>query len=144
MIESDTIKLLRECDAGIKMGVSAIDEVLDYVHDEKLKKNLEDCKSKHDELKKEIQTLLDKYHDDGKEPNPMAKGMSWMKTNVKLVMDESDETIADLMTDGCNMGVKSLNRYLNQQKAADEKTKDITKRLIDLEEKLAIDIRCFL
>ena len=126
------------------MGVSAIDEVLDYVHDEKLKKNLEDCKSKHDELKKEIQTLLDKYHDDGKEPNPMAKGMSWMKTNVKLVMDESDETIADLMTDGCNMGVKSLNRYLNQYKAADEKTKDITKRLIDLEEKLAIDIRCFL
>lgn len=144
MIESDTIKLLRECDAGIKMGVSAIDEVLDYVHDEKLKKNLEDCKSKHDELKKEIQTLLDKYHDDGKEPNPMAKGMSWMKTNVKLVMDESDETIADLMTDGCNMGVKSLNRYLNQYKAADEKTKDITKRLINLEEKLAIDIRCFL
>lgn len=144
MIESDTIKLLRECDAGIKMGVSAIDEVLDYVHDEKFKKSLEECKSKHDELKKEIQTLLDKYHDDGKEPNPVAKGMSWMKTNVKLVMDESDETIADLMTDGCNMGVKSLNRYLNQYKAADEKTKDITKRLINLEEKFAIDIRCFL
>lgn len=74
----------------------------------------------------------------------MAKSMSWMKTNVKLVMDESDETIADLMTDGCNMGVKSLNKYLNQYKAADEKTKDITKRLINLEEKLAVDIRCFL
>ena len=70
--------------------------------------------------------------------------MSWIKTNVKLVMDESDETIADLMTDGCNMGVKSLNKYLNQYKAADEKTKDITKRLIDLEEKLAVDIRQFL
>lgn len=88
--------------------------------------------------------LLDKYHDDGKEPTAMAKSMSWMKTNVKLVMDESDETIADLMTDGCNMGVKSLNKYLNQYKAADEKTKDITKRLINLEEKLAVDIRCFL
>lgn len=67
-----------------------------------------------------------------------------MKTNVKLVMDESDETIADLITDGCNMGVKSLNKYLNQYKAADEKTKDIAKRLINLEEKLAVDIRCFL
>lgn len=144
MIESDTIKLLRECDAGIKMGVASIDEVLDYVHDEKLKKYLTDCKDEHDKLKEEIQILLDKYHDDGKEPNPMAKSMSWIKTNVKLVMDESDETIADLMTDGCNMGVKSLNRYLNQYKAADEKTKDITKRLINLEEKLVIDIRCFL
>ena len=30
MVNEDTIKLLRECDAGIKMGVSAIDEVIDY------------------------------------------------------------------------------------------------------------------
>lgn len=144
MIESDTIKLLRECDAGIKMGVASIDDVLDYVHDKTLQKCLADCKDKHDKLKEEIQILLDKYHDDGKEPNPVAKSMSWMKTNVKLVMDESDETIADLITDGCNMGVKSLHKYLNQYKAADEKAKDITKRLINLEEKLAVDIRCFL
>lgn len=144
MIESDTIKLLRECDAGIEMGVSSIDEVLDYVHSEALRKYLTDCKNGHNKLKKEIEVLLDQYHDDGKQPNAMAKGMSWMNTNVKLAMDESDETIADLMTDGCNMGVKSLNRYLNQYKAADEKTKDIAKRLINLEEKLAVDIRCFL
>lgn len=144
MIEDDTIKLLRECDAGIKMGGASIDEVLGYVHDETLRKYLADCKDEHDRLKEEIQTLLGKYHDDGKEPNPMAKGMSWMKTNVKLVIDESDETIADLITDGCNMGVKSLNKYLNQYKAADEKTRDLTKRLIRLEEKLAVDIRRFL
>lgn len=144
MIEPDTIKLLRKCDAGIKMGVASIDEVLDYVHDETLGKYLADCKDEHNKLKDEIQTLLDKYHDDGKEPNPMAKGMSWIKTNVKLGMDESDKTIADLMTDGCNMGVKSLNKYLNQYQAADEKTKDITKRLIHVEEKLGADIRNFL
>ncbi len=144
MIESDTIKLLRECDAGITMGVSSIDDVLEYVRDNKLRKSLADCKDEHDRLKEEIQVLLDEYHDDGKEPNPMAKSMSWVKTNVKLIMNESDETITDLMTDGCNMGVKSLNKYLNQYKAADEKTKDITKRLINLEEKLAVDIRCFL
>lgn len=144
MIESDTIKLLRECDAGIKMGVASIDEVLDYVHDETFGKYLADCKDEHNKLKKEIQVLLDQYHDEGKEPNPMAKSMSWIKTNVKLVMDESDETIADLMTEGCNMGVKSLNKYLNQYKAADEKTKDITKRLINIEEKLVVDIRPYL
>lgn len=144
MIESDTIKLLRECDAGIKMGIASIDEVLDYVHDKTLGRYFADCKDEHNKLKKEIEVLLDQYHDDGKDPNPMAKSMSWMKTNVKLVMDESDETIADLMTDGCNMGVKSLHKYLNQYKAADEKTKDIAKRLIKVEEKLAVDIRPFL
>ena len=144
MIKPDTIKLLRECDAGIKMGVSSIDKVLDYVHDEKLRKCLEDCKNDHDKLKEDIQALISKYHDDGKEPDPMAKGMSWIKTNVKLAMDESDGTIADLMTDGCNMGVKSLSRYLNQYKAADEKSKSIAKRLIKIEERLTEDVRPFL
>ena len=144
MVEQDTVKLLRECDAGVKMGVSSIDDVLDYVHAEKLKKRLSDCKDEHEKLEREIQSLLDKYHDDGKNPNPMAKGMSWMKTSWKMAVDDSDHTIADLMTDGCNMGVKSLNMYLNRYKAADERSKDIAKRLINLEEKLAVDIREFL
>lgn len=144
MIEKDTIRLLRECDAGVKMGVSSIDEVLEYVKSGALKNYLSECKSEHEKLNTEIQELLDKYKDEGKDPNPIAKGMSWMKTNMKLVMNESDHTIADLITDGCNMGVKSLNRYLNQYKAADEVSKDIAKRLINLEEKLAIDIRQFL
>lgn len=144
MIEQDTIRLLRECDAGIKMGVASIDETLQSVKDEDLKRYLEKCKSEHEILKEEIQVLLEKYHDDGKEPNAMAKGMSWMKTNAKLAMDESDKTVADLMTDGCNMGIKTLNRYLNEYKAADEKTKDIAKRLIKLEEKLVAEIKKFL
>ena len=144
MVEQDTIKLLRECDAGVKMGVSSIDDVLPYVRADTLKQLLTDCKSEHERLRVEIQTLLDQYHDDGKEPNPMAKGMSVVKTNVKLAVEESDATIADLMTDGCNMGIKSLNKYLNQYKAADEVSKDIAKRLIHLEETLAADIRGFL
>ena len=144
MIEQDTIKLLRECDAGIKMGVSSIEEVLEYTHSDKLKKLLSDCRDEHSKLAIEIKGLLDKYSDDGKDPNPIAKGMSWVKTNVMLTMKESDATIADLITDGCNMGVKSLNKYLNQYEAADEVSKDITKRLINLEEKLAVDIRCYL
>ena len=37
MVEQDTIKLLRECDAGIKMGVSSIDEVLQYIKSDTLR-----------------------------------------------------------------------------------------------------------
>ena len=144
MIEQDTIRLLRECDAGVKMGVSSIEDVIDDVEDRKFFSLLSDCKEEHERIDTEIQALLEKYHDDGKEPAPIAKGMSWIKTNIKMVMDESDKTIADLMTDGCNMGVKSLNKYLNQYEGADEVPKDICKRLINLEEKLAVDIRCYL
>ena len=144
MIEQDTIKLLRECDAGIKMGISSIEDVLPHVQSKPLYEVLDRCRDKHDELQSEIQQLLGKYHDQGKDPNPIAKGMSWMKTTMKLGMEESDATIAGLMTDGCNMGVKSLNQYLNQYEAADEVSKDITKRLINLEQKLTTDIRSYL
>lgn len=144
MIEQDTIKLLRECDAGVKMGVASIDDVTEHIKSDAFRKYLDECKEEHEKLGDEIQQLLDKYKDDGKEPNPIAKGMSWMKTNMKLIAEDSDKTVADLMTDGCNMGVKSLNRYLNQYEAADEVSKDICKRLINLEERLAIDIRQFL
>ncbi len=144
MAESDSIKLLRECDAGIKMGVTSIDEVLSYVKNSTFRKLLTECRNKHEKLREEIQMLLLASQDDGKDPNPIAKSMSWIKTNVKLVMDQSDETIADLMTDGCNMGVKTLHRYLNQYRGAEEKTKDIAKRLINLEEKLTVDIRAYL
>ncbi|MBQ9842467.1 MAG: hypothetical protein IJO42_05090 [Clostridia bacterium] len=144
MIEQDTIKLLRECDAGIRMGVDSIDDVLDRVQDKQMKDCLSRCKRAHNELDAELQELLEKYGDEGKSPNPMAKSMSWMKTNMKLAMDDSDATVADLMTDGCNMGVKSLSRYLNQYAAADETSKDICKRLIKLEEDLSVQMRDYL
>ena len=144
MVEQDTIRLLQECDAGVKMGISSIEDVLDHVKDTDLKQNLAESKRDHETVERELRTQLNRYEDGGKEPNPMAKGMSWLKTNMKLSWDESDATIADLMTDGCNMGVKSLSKYLNQYQAADETSKNITKRLISLEEQLAVKIRRFL
>lgn len=142
--DGDTVKLLRECDAGIKMGIASINDVVDDVRDKRFRELLHACRSAHEKLSIEVGTLLDEHLDAGKEPNPIAKGMSWMKSNARMMMDHSDSTIADLMTDGCNMGVKSLSRYLNQYKSADEKSKDIAERLVDLELQLTEDIREYL
>lgn len=144
MIEKDTIELLRECDAGIKMGVKSINDVMEHIESKNLQQLLNACKDEHDKLDKELQELLGKYGDEGKDPNFIAEKMAKIKTEMKLQMNETDNTIADLITDGCNMGVKSLNKYLNQYAAADEKSKDITKRLINLEAQLAIDLREYL
>ncbi len=144
MIEQDTIKLLRECDAGIKMGVKSINDVIDHAKSDRLRSILHASKDRHDEIDKELQELLGKYEDKGKDPGMMAEAMSKLKCEMKLSMKDGDKTVADLMTDGCNMGVKSLSRYLNQYAAADERSKDITKRLISLEAKLSEDMRGFL
>ena len=144
MIENDTIELLKECNAGVKMGVTGIDEVFDKIKNEKFKERLQVSKEEHQRLGSETHELLNRYHDSGKEPNIMAKSMSWIKTNVALAMEKSDHMAADLLTDGCNMGIKSLNRYLNKYEAAEEKAKDIAKRLVNIEEDLVRDIRSYL
>lgn len=85
MIEQDTIKLLRECDAGIKMGISAIDEVMKYVKNEELKKVLQNGMKDNEELKNELLELLNDYHDDGKDPGCNGKG---------YVLDENKRKIS--------------------------------------------------
>ena len=144
MIEEDTIKLLRECDSGSKMGISSIEDVLMYVNSETLKQHLLNSKKEHESINTRIQELLDNYQDEGKNPNLIIQGMSKVKTKMELIMNESDCKIADLMTDGCNMGIKTLNKYLNEYEAADEKSKNLTKELIAVEEKLLKNIRPYL
>ena len=126
------------------MGVSSIEDVLEKAQNDDLKRLLREYRTEHEKLEDEIRALLEQYQDEGKDPAMMAKGMSWVKTNVKLTMENSDETIADLITDGCNMGIKSLTKYLNQYKAADETSKDLVKRLIKLEEEMERDLRQYL
>ncbi len=144
MINNDTVNLLKECNAGIQMGVSSKDEVLPKVESHKLETILNDYKNKHTQLGNETNELIKELGEETKEPNPMAKGMSWIKTNAKLYWDESDATISDLITDGCNMGIKSIRRYMNEYDSADERTKDIAEKLIDIEEELAVEISPFL
>lgn len=144
MNHNDTICLLKECDAGTKMAVTSIDEVLENVKNRNLKQLLSKSKEHHEALGNEIHTLLISYKSEEKEPNAMAKSMSWMKTNMKMTMDSSDATVADLITDGCNMGIKSLYRYQNQYSSAEQKIKDICSRLITIEEDLRRDLRQYL
>lgn len=141
---SDSVKLLKECEAGTKMGIAAIDEVQEKIKESDLKKVLQESREHHEKIENEIHDSLLKNGAQDKEPNPMAKSMSWMKTNMKLAVDESDHTIADLITDGCDMGIKSLNRYRNQYKNADVVSRELCSRLIKIEEELRQELRIYL
>lgn len=144
MPNDDTIKLLKECDAGAKMGIEGIKEVLDKVENENLKSILEKYLQDHKKLEDKIKGELDKFHDEEKEPNPIAKAMSWIKINFKLIKGEHDKVIADLMTEGCNMGIKSICRYINQYPNALENIKKLCYDLVELEENFAKDMREYL
>lgn len=144
MGNDDTIKLLKECDAGSKMAVSSIDDVLDNVERKELLELLKETKKHHEKLGNDLHSMLNDHQADEKDPSMIAKGMSKMKTNMKIGMDHSDETIADLIVDGCDMGIKSLQRYLNKYPTSDKSAKDIADRLISIEDELRRKLYAYL
>ncbi len=143
-MNNDTISLLKECDSGTKTAVNSIKEVLDNTNSQQLMELLTDNLREHESIGDEIHRLLNEAGEKGKEPNPMARMMSWMKINVKMLEKPEDKNIAHLMFDGCSMGVKQLSEYLNKYKDADEKSRALAERLIRLEEHLAEDLKAYL
>lgn len=144
MVKDDTLNLLRECNAGIKMGISSLNDVLDRVESTDLEDKLKKSRNEHENLETETLLLLKRYGEQEKEPNIMAKGMSMIKTNVMLGINESDKMVASLITDGCNMGIKSINGFINDYPDADEEVKAIAKKVIDLETTLLENIKEYL
>lgn len=126
------------------MGIASINEIISEVDSKELSELLQNSRDAHEDLDREVNAILKKYEDQGKEPSAMAKGMSWAKTNMKMAMEKSDRTVADLMTDGCNMGIKSLNKYKNQYPAAEQRVKDLADRLISLEQNMVNEMRGYL
>lgn len=143
MMENDTVKLLRECNAGIKMGESAISKTLPHAKDTRLRHTLEVCKNTHASLGDETHAKLLSLGANTKDAHPIAKAMSDMKIYAKM-MNPSDSAVAGIMTDGCDMGIKSLSKYLNRYEEADGEAKDIAKRLIASEEYLESKLREYL
>lgn len=143
-MEDDTIKLLRECNAGIKMGISSLEDSIENAENETLRDLLMKSRDVHCRLGDETHEYLKEYHEEGKEPPTMAKIMSKVKENMKMISNEIDASIADFVTDGCNMGVKTLNKYLNQYPTAIEKVKELVGKVIKEEETLVKNIKVYL
>lgn len=144
MAHTDTTELLKECDQGVKMGIDAIADMLPKVDDEKLKSLLRKFSDRHNDIKTELDEMLKSHGLQSETPNIMAKSMAEMKTEFKMMIHKDDKTAADLMTDGCDMGMKSLTKYLNEYEGAEEKAKDMARRIIKIEEDFEKALREYL
>ncbi len=144
MNKEETCKLLAECDAGIAMAISGIDDVLPMVTDKTMSITLRNSRKVHQDLAARTHSLIAQVGGKEKKPNPMAVTMSYLKTNLKMITSPGDQTIADVMVDGCNMGMKSLHRYQNRYPDADERAIQVADQLITEEKKLLRDMEHFL
>ena len=126
------------------MGESAIEKVLPHAKNEEMRRSLEICKDTHARLGDETHNLLLLHNTETKPAHPVAKAMSDMKICAMMMVNNTDSTIASLMTDGCDMGIKSLHKYMNKYKGADAESKSLAKRLVASEEYLELKMREFL
>ena len=142
-MENDTISLLGDCTAGIDMALSTIDGLMGDVKDHVLREKLQSGAKEHQLLRKQAVELLGRYGGQEKGANPMAKAMSWLKTNGKMTFGD-DTTAADLVANGCDMGVRSLSKSRNKFSFAKEDAIDLAQELIRCEEALSADMRPYL
>ena len=143
-MDKDTVELLADCTAGIEMAVSTMDGVLPNVKDQTLRRKLQDSIHTHREIRNDTVALLHSLGGQEKQPPLMAKGMSWLKTNTRFAFGPNDPGAAELVANGCDMGVRSLCKSRNRYGAADIEAKQLAERLIDCEEQLSAGMRPYM
>ena len=74
----------------------------------------------------------------------MATMMAKMKTEMKMMIEDPDKSAASLIVDGCNMGIKSISKYLNKYSEANDRVRHLVDDIIAEEEKLSKKLRAFL
>ena len=144
MINDDTIYLLKECDAGVKMATDSLDDIREHAKTPELRALLNTSRQQHEMIGREVQDMLQKFGGKDKDPHPIARKMASMKTSAKLSADNSESNMASLIADGCTMGVKSLKGYLDQYKGAEVPARAVCRTLVAVEEQLGTEVRQFL
>lgn len=143
-LNQDSICLLKECDAGCKMATESMEQILDYVSDERLKEIIKKYNKEHIDLGEEIHQLLNQQGEESKEPNPMAKIFSKISSDIKMMVNADAHQAASILIDGCNMGIKSLSEYKNRYKEADMKSVSMCEKLQHIEKEMVNDLQVFL
>ncbi len=133
-MNDDTIELLKECNSGCKCATNSMEQVESYIHDETFKNLITEYNQKHTAIGDKCHALLNDADRDEKDPGAMAKIFSKLSTDIKLAINDDTSKIADIMVDGCNMGIKSISKILNQCKNASSESIRLAKELISTEQ----------
>ena len=143
-VSQDTIELLKECDAGCKMAIGSMEQIAGFVTDDKLQTLITKYNKDHVRMEEELHRALNNVGAEEGTPSPIAKASSWVQAEVKMMMKGDSKQAASLLTDGCNMGIKSLCEYKNKYKAADDKSVALCEKICDIETKMVEDLQKFL
>ena len=143
-MEEHTVDLLRECDSGCAMAAESLEQIRDFVSDQGLWNEITASYEKHQDLDLRIKKTLSAMEEQGKEPGKMASAWSWMSTEMRMMAKGGDKEAASIVTDGCNMGIKTICGYKNQYSGASKAAMELADELTGMEENLRDHMKKFL
>ena len=143
-MNEDSINLLKECNAGCKSATNSMEQVESFINNDELRSVIDKYNDKHIKIGDECHEMLNEMEESEKDPHAIAKVFSWVSTEVKLMVDDDSSKIAQLMVDGCNMGIKSVSKYINQYKNASKEIMSLAKNLVKIEQEFMDDLLVFI
>lgn len=117
-----------------------MEQVYPHIKSSEFRRIMDDYNGKHIKIGDKCHELLNDYYADEKDPKPMASMFSKMSTDIKMMSDDSTEKIAEIMLDGCHMGIKSVGKYLNKYTDASKESRTLARKLIDTEQDFIKDL----
>lgn len=141
---TDTVDLLQQVSKGLHMAMFSFDDLIGDVRNPALRKVLEESRDDHKRLLNENSNILKGYHRSDRDISAMAKFMAHMSADMKLDMEDSDRVIANIITKGCDTGIRNLRKYVNEYAASDPAAVDTARKLVTAEEEPKDNIAIYL
>lgn len=144
MKEENNINILDELNKGCCMGSDAVKVILEKIEGKEFKKVCEKLLEEYEDLEEKINKTYDKYSDEEPhETNAMDKAMTWYGIQIRTITDSSASKLAEMLTQGLNMGIIEGKKLLNH-KDGDKKVQGLVKDYVDMQEKYVEKIKEFL
>lgn len=133
------------CDVyrNAKMGAESIVNLLHRVTDEELKSELSLELARYEEFAADARKSLDEMGEEPEEEKMFSRLMAKMGVTMNTVIDKTSSHIAQMIIEGCVMGITDLQKRLND--GGDYgKAEELAKKLIAFEEDTAERMRVYL
>ena len=123
---------------GLHMGITSIDELVNHVKNDELRKHMIELK---EEYQDNYRRLIQHYPDAREEikNNVMIDAMLKMKA---LMVD--DQKIAKMLIEGCNQGVMTSAQLLNKHEIIENELKECIHDFDDISKRYAESLKIFL
>ncbi len=141
---NDTVSLLKETNAGCKSATNAIERIMPHISNPELRSLVQDYNARHATIGEACNKSLRHLGAEEKDPHPVSGAMANMGVSMGAAFNPRDTHLADMLADGCGMGIRQLSKYKNQYEHADSASLKLTDDLIQLEQSFFRDLLPYL